>query len=167
MCQRVGLAMALACSPKLLIADEPTTGLDVGVQAKILLQLKKLNRETGLPIIIITHDIGVVRAIASRVIVMYGGHVQEEGTVDNVLESPLHPYTRALIASIPDPDEPRGPRSFIQGEPPSLIDPPPGCRFAPRCSEVMARCHSALPSLQRKGPDRAVRCHLHNLGGGE
>ena len=103
MCQRVGLAMALACDPKLLIADEPTTALDVGVQAKILLLLKNRSRATGLPIVIITHDMGVVRAVATRVLVMYGGHVQEEGPVDDVLSDPHHPYTQALINSIPNP----------------------------------------------------------------
>lgn len=162
MCQRVGLAMALACKPRLLIADEPTTALDVGVQAKILLLLKNRSRETGLPIIIITHDMGVVRAVASRVLVMYGGHVQESGDVDDVLTSPLHPYTQALIRSIPDPDEPREMRSHIRGEPPNLLAPPRGCRFAPRCDSAFARCHEELPQQHHPEPGRSVRCHLYD-----
>nr|WP_256378635.1 ABC transporter ATP-binding protein [Nordella sp. HKS 07] len=164
MCQRVGLAMALACKPRLLIADEPTTALDVGVQAKILLLLKNRSRETGLPIIIITHDMGVVRAVASRVLVMYGGHVQESGDVDDVLTSPLHPYTQALIHSIPDPDEPRETRAHIRGEPPNLLAPPPGCRFAPRCDSAFARCHEELPEQHSPKPGRCVRCHLYDPG---
>ncbi|WP_296737557.1 ABC transporter ATP-binding protein [Mesorhizobium sp.] len=160
MCQRVGLAMVLACSPKLLIADEPTTALDVGVQAKILLLLKKRNRESGLPIIIITHDIGVVRAIATRVLVMYGGHIQEEGEVDELLSAPLHPYTQALIRSIPDPDAPAGTMTFIRGEPPNLLAPPRGCRFAPRCERATAICHAQVPEWRSAGGGRMVRCHL-------
>lgn len=164
MCQRVGLAMVLACEPSLLIADEPTTALDVGVQAKILLLLKKRNRETGLPIIIITHDIGVVAAVSTRVLVMYGGHVQEEGSVDDVLENALHPYTQALIRSIPDPDQPNGEMTYIEGEPPNLFSPPPGCRFAPRCEHAIDICREALPELQDAGNGRKVRCHLVETG---
>lgn len=162
MCQRVGLAMALACNPKLLIADEPTTALDVGVQAKILLLLKNRSRDTGLPIVIITHDMGVVRAIATRVLVMYGGHVQEEGPVDAVLAEPFHPYTQALIGAISDPDAKNEERSHIRGEPPNLLAPPPGCRFAPRCDKALARCHRELPAWLTPEPGRFVRCHLHD-----
>jgi peptide/nickel transport system ATP-binding protein len=164
MCQRVGLAMALACQPKLLIADEPTTALDVGVQAKILLLLKNRSRQTGLPIVIITHDIGVVRAIATRVLVMYGGHVQEEGAVDELLASPHHPYTQALIRSIPDPDEAQDSMNYIRGEPPNLLAPPKGCRFAPRCEQAFARCHNEVPAWHQPGPGRFVRCHLFDTG---
>jgi peptide/nickel transport system ATP-binding protein len=160
MCQRIALAMALACKPDVLIADEPTTALDVGVQARILLLLKRRSRETGLPLILITHDIGVVAAMASRVLVMYGGHMQEEAPVDDLLERPLHPYTRALIAAIPDPDLPPGKRSFIEGEPPDLAAPPPGCRFAPRCPLAEARCHQTVPAWREIAPHRSVRCHL-------
>ncbi|MFU0506934.1 ABC transporter ATP-binding protein [Pseudaminobacter sp. NGMCC 1.201702] len=163
MCQRIGLAMVLACDPKLLIADEPTTALDVGVQAKILLLLKKRSRETGLPIIIITHDIGVVRAVATRVLVMYGGHVQEEGDVDEVLASPKHPYTQALIRSIPDPDAEQDAMTFIKGEPPNLLAPPRGCRFAPRCEHAVRICHEKVPAWREVG-DRWVRCHLAETG---
>lgn len=163
MCQRVGLAMVLACKPKLLIADEPTTALDVGVQAKILLLLKRRSRETGLPIIIITHDIGVVRAIATRVIVMYGGHVQEEGDVDELLSMPLHPYTQALIRSIPDPDQSVDAMTFIDGEPPNLLAPPRGCRFAPRCDKAIGLCHETVPEWRPMGGGRSVRCHLAGM----
>jgi peptide/nickel transport system ATP-binding protein len=160
MCQRVGLAMALACNPKLLIADEPTTALDVGVQAKILLLLKNRSRATGLPIVIITHDMGVVRAVATRLLVMYGGHVQEEGSVDEVLAAPHHPYTAALISAIPDPDETQTERIRIRGEPPNLLSPPPGCRFAPRCDKAFARCQTEVPAWHSPGSGRFVRCHL-------
>jgi peptide/nickel transport system ATP-binding protein len=160
MCQRIALAMALACKPEVLIADEPTTALDVGVQARILLLLKRRSRETGLPVILITHDIGVVAAMATRVLVMYGGHMQEDAPIADLLDQPLHPYTRALIAAIPDPDAPPCERSFIEGEPPDLADPPPGCRFAPRCPRAEARCHRDLPAMRQVAPDRSVRCHL-------
>jgi oligopeptide/dipeptide ABC transporter ATP-binding protein len=160
MCQRIALAMTLACKPDVLIADEPTTALDVGVQARILMLLKRRSRETGLPIVLITHDIGVVAAMASRVLVMYGGQMQEEAPVAALLDRPLHPYTAALIAAIPDPDAPQGVRSFIEGEPPNLADPPPGCRFAPRCPQAVARCHAEVPAWRSVEPGRAVRCHL-------
>ncbi|WP_406872700.1 ABC transporter ATP-binding protein [Aminobacter sp. P9b] len=163
MCQRVGLAMALACQPKLLIADEPTTALDVGVQAKILLLLKNRSRDTGLPIVFITHDIGVVRAIATRVLVMYGGHVQEEGAVEDLLATPHHPYTQALIRSIPDPDEEHGSMTYIRGEPPNLLAPPKGCRFAPRCEHAIGRCRDEVPAWHNPEPGRYVRCHLFDL----
>ena len=167
MCQRIGLAMVLACKPELLIADEPTTALDVGVQAKILLLLKKRSRETGLPIVIITHDIGVVRAIATRVLVMYGGHVQEAGEIDELLAEPLHPYTKALIRSIPDPDAPADTMTFIKGEPPNLLAPPSGCRFAPRCDQAIGLCHQKLPEWRAASPGRMVRCHLAATGGAQ
>ncbi|MCA3446515.1 MAG: ABC transporter ATP-binding protein [Rhodobacter sp.] len=160
MCQRIALAMALACKPEVLIADEPTTALDVGVQARILLLLLRRSRDTGLPVILITHDIGVVAAMASRVLVMYGGHMQEEAPVGDLMDGPLHPYTRALIAAIPDPDAPPGERSFIDGEPPDLFDPPPGCRFAPRCPLAEPRCHTDLPAWRSVAAGRSVRCHL-------
>jgi peptide/nickel transport system ATP-binding protein len=168
MCQRVGLAMVLACNPKLLIADEPTTALDVGVQAKILLLLKNRSRETGLPIVIITHDMGVVSAIATRVLVMYGGQVQEEGPVDAVLAAPFHPYTQALINAIPDPDAQLDgqERSYIRGEPPNLLAPPPGCRFAPRCDKAFARCTAEMPARLSPEPGRFVRCHLYDAQAG-
>ena len=152
--------MVLACKPELLIADEPTTALDVGVQAKILLLLKKRSRETGLPIVIITHDIGVVRAIATRVLVMYGGHVQEAGEIDELLAESLHPYTKALIRSIPDPDAPADTMTFIKGEPPNLLAPPPGCRFHPRCPYAQKVCKEEEPALRELASGHHVACHF-------
>ena len=166
MCQRVALAITLECNPELLIADEPTTALDVGVQAKVLFHLRKLNRETGLPILLITHDFGVVRAIAHKVVVMYAGQVQEEGSVEEVLQHALHPYTQALIRSVPD-DAMRGETLYqIPGSPPSLITPPRGCRFANRCEKVMAVCHETPPTFLQISATRSVRCHLHAETGG-
>lgn len=160
MCQRIALAMTLACQPEVLIADEPTTALDVGVQARILMLLKRKSRRTGLPVIIITHDIGVVAAMATRVLVMYGGHMQEEAPLEDLLTRPLHPYTRSLIAAIPDPDAPRGERRFIEGEAPDLSNPPAGCRFAPRCPRAGEVCHSMAPAWREAEPGRFVRCHM-------
>jgi oligopeptide/dipeptide ABC transporter ATP-binding protein len=166
MCQRVALAVTLECNPELLIADEPTTALDVGVQAKVLFHLRKLNRETGLPILLITHDFGVVRAIAHKVVVMYAGQVQEEGSVEEVLQEPLHPYTQALIRSVPD-DVMRGETLYqIPGSPPCLIDPPQGCRFANRCEKMMEVCRKKPPAFLQVSTTRSVRCHLHAGTGG-
>lgn len=162
MCQRIGLAIALACRPRILIADEPTTALDVGVQAKILLLLKRKNQDLNLPIIVITHDFGVVRAIATRVAVMYAGLIQEEGLVDAILEAPQHPYTVALIQSVPDPDTDGAGLRAIPGEAPDLIAVPDGCRFASRCERVHARCRIELPPLHEVADGRRVRCHLYD-----
>lgn len=165
MCQRVSLAITFACHPSLLIADEPTTALDVGIQAKVLFLLRQLNQEHRLPILLITHDFGVVKAIAHRVVVMYAGHVQEEGDVEEVLASPQHPYTQALIRSVPDNVRDDESLYQIPGIPPNLVDPPTGCRFADRCEHVMDRCRNELPELEKLSETRAVRCHL--LGSGE
>ncbi|GAA3953107.1 ABC transporter ATP-binding protein [Allohahella marinimesophila] len=161
MCQRVAMAVALACKPRLLIADEPTTALDVGVQAKVLYQLRMLNREQGLPIILITHDFGVVRAIGQRVIVMYAGQIQEEGSVDEVLKKPMHPYTQALIRSVPEGAVSGEVLYQIPGTPPDLIDPPPACRFADRCEAVMSVCRRVAPQVTTVAEGRRVRCHLY------
>jgi peptide/nickel transport system ATP-binding protein len=166
MCQRVSLAITFACHPALLIADEPTTALDVGIQAKVLFLLRKLNQEHGLPILLITHDFGVVRAIAHRVVVMYAGHVQEEGDVQEVLASPLHPYTKALIRSVPDNVKDDESLYQIPGIPPNLVDPPSGCRFADRCAHVTDVCRNELPELEKISESRAVRCHLVGSEGG-
>lgn len=160
MCQRVSLAITFACQPELLIADEPTTALDVGIQAKVLYLLRKLNLDHGLPILLITHDFGVVRAIAHRVVVMYAGHVQEEGTVEEVLKDPLHPYTHALIRSVPDNVGSDELLYQIPGTPPNLINPPSGCRFADRCDQATDQCREELPPLLSLSPTRSVRCHL-------
>jgi peptide/nickel transport system ATP-binding protein len=161
--QRVMIAMALSCSPSLLIADEPTTALDVTIQAQILRELVELREQTGAAMILITHDLGVVADIADRVAVMYGGRVVEEGTLDEVFGDPQHPYTWGLLGSIARIDRPKPPRlPTIAGMPPSLLAPPPGCHFAPRCPHAFARCAAETPALEpRTGePGRRDRCFL-------
>lgn len=160
MCQRVSFALSMACEPDILIADEPTTALDVLVQATILLLLKRAHKEQDLPIILITHDFGVVRAMATRVIVMYAGKVQEQGPAETVLTNPQHPYTKALIDSIPNPDEPKRRLYQIQGQSPDLSRLPKGCSFAERCSSAMAVCRSGGPQLLPTPNGSLVRCHL-------
>jgi peptide/nickel transport system ATP-binding protein/oligopeptide transport system ATP-binding protein len=148
--QRVMIAMALSCSPSLLIADEPTTALDVTIQAQILAEIKQLREETGTGVILITHDLGVVADIADRVAVMYGGRIVEEGTLDELFEDPQHPYTWGLLGSIARIDRPKPPRlPTIAGMPPSLLAPPTGCAFAPRCPHAFARC-AELPALEAR-----------------
>ena len=155
--QRIMIAMALACQPKLIIADEPTTALDVTVQAQILELLKELTRETGSALILITHDLGVVARYADRVCVMYGGKVIETASALDLYARPLHPYTRGLMASIPRLDQPAGLRLVpIKGQPPNLAQLPQGCAFNPRCNEVADRCRRDVPGLM-KADDK----HLH------
>ena len=161
MCQRVCIALALAGDPIMLIADEPTTALDVSVQAQILSLLHQLNAERGLSILIITHDLAIVSALSHRVMVLYGGQVQETGPTAEVLADPAHPYTRALIAAIPDSTtfDGRIPQLRGQAEPP--IAGVPGCRFAARCDHAFVACHQTLPSAHAAGHGGRVRCHLH------
>jgi peptide/nickel transport system ATP-binding protein len=157
--QRVMIAMALAVEPAVLIADEPTTALDVTVQAQILRLLADLNRDRGLAVILITHDLGVVAEVADRVIVMYAGQVVEDGTVDDIFYAPQHPYTWGLLGSLARLDRPRSDRlTQIAGQPPSLLSPPSGCRFAPRCSYEFDRC-AELPALTG-GEHHLDRCWL-------
>ena len=161
--QRVMIAMALACQPRLLIADEPTTALDVTIQAQILDLLTELKERLGMAILLITHAMGVVAEVAQRVVVMYAGQVIEEGSVEEVFERPWHPYTQGLIRSIPriDADASRGARLVsIPGIVPSLIEPLPGCRFAPRCAHVRAACTQATPALRAVGTGHRVACIL-------
>ncbi len=159
--QRVMIAMALALSPRLVIADEPTTALDVTVQAQILDLLRLLQDETGTAILFVTHDLGVVAEIADRVVVMYAGNVVEQGTVREVLKEPQHPYTEALLSSMPGTVAGSGKRlSPIEGVVPSLFDMPEGCRFAPRCAHVHERCTEAQPELFEVSERRASRCWL-------
>ena len=163
--QRAMIAMALVNDPKLLIADEPTTALDVTVQAQILELMKDLQKEFGSAIIIITHDLGVVADVADDIIVMYGGRCVEKGSVDEVFYTPQHPYTWGLLASMPRLDRVRSDRlDPIPGNPPSLINLPSGCAFNPRCahrSEVAGdRCKIEMPELLETGPGRAARCHI-------
>jgi peptide/nickel transport system ATP-binding protein len=159
--QRVMIAMALSCNPSLLIADEPTTALDVTIQAQILELMKRLRREHGSSILIITHDMGVVSDLAERVVVMYAGGVVEEGPKRSVFRNPQHPYTWGLLDSIPRVGTTRGRRlTVIPGQPPSLLAPPPGCRFAPRCAHRFERC-AERPALEvRAGPGHADACWL-------
>lgn len=146
--QRAMIAMALACAPKLIIADEPTTALDVTVQAQILELLKQLTRETGSAMILITHDLGVVARYADRVCVMYAGRIVESGTAMDIYEDPRHPYTLGLMASVPRIDDDAQQRLVpIEGQPPDLANMPPGCAFAPRCRFVTDRCRRERPAL--------------------
>ncbi len=151
--QRVMIAMALSCSPKLLIADEPTTALDVTIQAQILDELRQLRKETGAGIILVTHDLGVVADIADRIVVMYAGRVVEEGTLDEIFYDPQHPYTWGLLGSITRVDRDRSQRlPAIPGLPPSLLSPPQGCHFRPRCPHAFERC-TEVPELKSRLPD--------------
>jgi oligopeptide/dipeptide ABC transporter ATP-binding protein len=160
--QRVLIAMALACKPKLLIADEPTTALDVTIQAQILALIKELQAETGMAVALITHDLGVVAGLCRRVVVMYAGMILEDAPVDELFAAPLHPYTRALLNAAPSLDEARGRRlESIPGFPPSFENPPSGCPFAPRCSLAQKACTEKLPPLE--GEEHKTRCQMKNL----
>lgn len=157
--QRAMIAMALACQPKLLIADEPTTALDVTIQAQILELIVKLNRELGMGVMFITHDLGVVAEICTRVIVMYLGQIVEEADVDSLFEHPLHPYTKGLMKSIPQLDGDRTQKlHVIEGSVPSLDNVPKGCRFAPRCAFATAQCHEEPPELKVVKDGQKARC---------
>ena len=157
--QRVMIAMALGCDPAVLIADEPTTALDVTVQAQILDLLKDLQRETGMGLVFITHNLGVVAEIADRVMVMYAGRIVERGGVVPVMMAPLMPYTRGLLASVPRLDLRGGEMASIPGTVPDPRAPPPGCAFAPRCDHALSGlCDAAVPALDEARRDQAVRC---------
>jgi peptide/nickel transport system ATP-binding protein/oligopeptide transport system ATP-binding protein len=151
--QRVMIAMALSCSPKLLIADEPTTALDVTIQAQILEELRQLRVSSGAGIILVTHDLGVVADIADRIVVMYSGRVVEQGTLEEIFYDPQHPYTWGLLGSITRVDRDRSQRlPAIPGLPPSLLSPPKGCHFRPRCPHAFDRC-TEVPDLSARLPD--------------
>jgi peptide/nickel transport system ATP-binding protein len=159
--QRVMIAMALALEPDVLIADEPTTALDVTVQAQILRLLDQLNRERDLAVILITHDLGVVAEIADRVLVMYAGQIVENATLDDTFYDPQHPYTWGLLGSLMRLDQTRGTRlAQIPGQPPSLLTPPQGCRFAPRCQHEFDKCSELPPLEARAGGGHLDRCWL-------
>jgi len=147
MLQRAMIAMALALRPRLLIADEPTTALDVTVQAQILRLMQRLQREFGMAMIMITHDLGVIAGIADEVIVMYAGQVMEHASRHGLFRNPSHPYTTGLLGSLPRLNAQREPLTAIPGQPPSLIHPPAGCPFHPRCPQVMDRCATSMPEL--------------------
>ncbi len=161
--QRVMIAMALLCEPELVIADEPTTALDVTVQAQILELLRQLRRELGMAIALITHDLGVVAGLADRVLVMYAGRIVEEGPVLSIFERPQHPYTRGLLRSMPRLDAATtGELSAIPGQPPDLQALPGGCAFRDRCAFAFERC-SERPELRAFAEDRRKACHLEGL----
>ncbi len=165
MCQRVVIAMAIACSPSVLIADEPTTALDVTVQAQVLALLKKLQADSGMAMVFITHDLGVVAETADRVVVMYAGRKVEEASVDDLFETPLHPYTAGLIGATPTPGGERAARlADIPGMVPALNALPAGCAFAPRCKRVMDRCRKEQPQLTQPAPGRFVACFAAERG---
>ena len=161
--QRVVIALALAAEPELIIADEPTTALDVSVQAQIIAVLKKLCRERGTAVMLITHDMGVIAETADRVAVMYAGRVIEIGPVRDVVKSPKHPYAKGLMGSIPALDERPERLLQIEGAMPRLNAIPQGCSFHPRCPHVMPRCHEARPVLVTVGAGQ-VACFLHEVG---
>jgi oligopeptide/dipeptide ABC transporter ATP-binding protein len=157
--QRVVIAMALACRPALLIADEPTTALDVTIQAQILALMRELQREMGMSIILITHDLGVIAGTCDEVAVMYAGRIAEQGSVDDIFSRPAHPYTRGLLASIPRLTTPRKSRLVtIEGMVPGLTELPPGCRFQNRCPYAQPRCAAAQPPLETVGPGHEAAC---------
>jgi len=161
MLQRALIAIALASAPKLLLADEPTTSLDVIIQDQILSLLLELQRDTGMSMILVSHDLAVITEVCDRIIVMYGGQVVEEGDTETIIAEPSHPYTRALLDALPQGGE-RGQLRSIPGAPPSLIDTPPGCRFAPRCPLVTDECRTwATELLDAAEAGHRVRCLRH------
>lgn len=157
--QRALIAMALCCLPKLLIADEPTTALDVTIQAQILELLKKLQEENGMSVVLITHDLGVVASLSHRICVMYGGLIMEEGLTDEIFYAPKHPYTKALLRAIPKPQSGSRERlEAIPGMAPSLASPPPGCPFAERCKFACEACNQAIPQYRVYSDTQRALC---------
>ena len=162
--QRVMIAIALAAQPKLLLADEPTTALDVTIQDQIIRLINRLKKELGMSIILITHDLGVVNEMCDRVAVMYAGHIVEETETRTLFEHPCHPYTLGLINSLPQENDKREKLEPIPGAPPNLADDIPGCPFAPRCPYATAQCQESLPPMQEVAMGHQVRCfHALNL----
>ena len=170
MAQRVMIAMALACVPELLIADEPTTALDVTIQAQILDLMRDMRREMGTSVILITHDLGVVAEMAERVAVMYAGEIVEQTDVNRLFDEPMHPYTQGLIGSIPVLGEIKDKLDVIPGSVPNLVNLPPGCRFAPRCQarfkHALTICTEQDPELEDIKPGHKVRCWLYQSAEG-
>jgi len=158
--QRIMIAMALSCNPKLLIADEPTTALDVTIQAQILELMKALKKELGMAIMLITHDLGVIAEMAQRVVVMYAGKIVEEADAISIFRSPLHPYTEGLLKSIPRLDRAKGRLHVIEGVVPNPLYMPEGCRFHPRCPYAMDICRAQEPDFVQVSEERQVACWL-------
>ena len=164
--QRVVIARALILGPKFVVADEPVAMLDVSIRAQILKLLLDLKEEMNLTLLMITHDIAIAKYFADRVAIMYLGQVVESAPREEIFDTPLHPYTKALFSSVPIPDpDSKKERLIIKGEIPSAISPPPGCRFNPRCPYVFDRCRVEEPDLKGQGADRLVACHLYDKGG--
>jgi oligopeptide/dipeptide ABC transporter ATP-binding protein len=158
--QRIVGAIAISCEPRLLIADEPTTSLDVTIQAQYLQLLRDLQREYGLALIFITHNLGIVAKMCDRVAVMYAGRIVETGPVKQIFDDAAHPYTKALLDSIPRMGDGRERLTAIDGQPPDLAALPPGCAFHPRCPKATDRCRTAAPPALSLAPGQAVRCWL-------
>jgi oligopeptide/dipeptide ABC transporter ATP-binding protein len=159
MAQRVMIGMAMACAPSLLIADEPTTALDVTIQAQVLALIRRLARETGTAVLLVSHDLGIVSQMCHRVLVMYAGKIVEAGPVGTLFREPVHPYTRGLLGCLPRADE-GGRLDAIPGTMPGLRAIPSGCRFHPRCPIAEARCATEPPVLRALAADHAAACHL-------
>lgn len=158
--QRLMIAMSVICSPVLLIADEPTTALDVTVQAQILKLLREIRESSGMSMILITHDLGVIAGEADRVIIMYGGEIMEEGTVQEIFKNPKHPYTLGLMKSLPKPDSKRERLIPIEGQPPDLLNPPEGCPFVKRCQNAMKICLHKKPEVSVLSDTHKYSCWL-------
>ena len=160
--QRVLIAQALACNPDLLIADEPTTALDVTIQAKILKLIRELQQRRGTSVLYISHDLSLVREISDRVAVMYAGRIVEIGSTDDVFRQPLHPYTRSLMAAVPSSRNKRGELAAIEGNVPELIDPEPSCRFHTRCPYAVGVCSTVDPRFLRHDFEHGIACHIYD-----
>ena len=161
--QRIGMAMAVALRPEVIIADEPTSALDVVVQKRVMDTLFRLQQELDAAVILVGHDMGLMAQCVDRIGVMYAGRLAELGPVQGLLEAPLHPYTRMLVESLPSLEH-KGVFRGIPGLPPSLLDPPPGCPFHPRCPQAMDRCSTRVPGLKVVAAEHRVACHLHTEG---
>lgn len=161
--QRIGMAMAVALRPEVIIADEPTSALDVVVQKRVMDTLFRLQQELDATVILVGHDMGLMAQCVDRIGVMYAGRLAELGPVQGLLEAPLHPYTRMLVESLPSLEH-KGVFRGIPGLPPSLLDPPPGCPFHPRCPQALDRCSTRVPRLKEVAAEHRVACHLHTEG---